>query len=87
MYRAPSGFRVILQVSLLPRCSSVGAMLSAATLGEALQLFGAAALDCLVAIFTESYISLVAVLLIFALFLSFAAAGGVGAPPHRGARP
>lgn len=66
-------------MSLLPRCSSVGAIISAATLGEALQLFAGAALDSLVAIFTESYISLVAVLLIFALCLSFAAAGGVGA--------
>lgn len=62
-------------------------MLSVATLGEAMQLFGAAALDCLVAIFTESYISLVAVLLIFALFLSFAATGGVGALPIPGRWP
>ena len=67
-----------LQVSVLPRCTSVGAALSAQTLGDALAAFFTAAVDSVVAIFTESYISLAAVLGMFTFTFCFAVAGGVG---------
>lgn len=63
---------------MLPRCGSVGAVLEAGTPLQALARFGEAALEAVAAIFTESYISLVALLSMFVLAFGFARSGGVG---------
>ena len=71
------------QVSVLPQCTPVGAILEAATLGKAVYLFINAVLQTALTIFTDSYISLAALLLLFFICFSLARSGGVGAiPPH-----
>ena len=74
-------------MSVIPRCTSVGAALSAQTLGQALRAFFGAAVESVVAIFTESFISLAAVLGMFTFCFCFAVAGGVGAPCEPGFYP
>jgi len=64
---------------VIPRCTSVGAALSAQTFGQAMRAFFGAAVESVVAIFTESFISLAAVLGMFTFCFCFAVAGGVGA--------
>ncbi|DBB07470.1 TPA: hypothetical protein ACH3X3_008941 [Trebouxia sp. C0006] len=72
-------FYFCLVVSVLPRCSSVSAVLDAHSLSEALQYVMEAVSDALGIIFTESYISLAALLAMFLMAFGFASAGGVGA--------
>ena len=68
---------------MLPQCTPVGAILEAATLGKAVYLFVHAVLQTALTIFTDSYISLAALLLLFFICFSLARSGGVGAiPPH-----
>ena len=47
------------QVSMMPRCTSVGAVLKAGSPLEGLQLFVAAGWEAVGTIFTESFVSLV----------------------------
>ena len=47
------------QVSVMPRCTSVGAVLKAGSPLEGLQLFVAAGWEAVGTIFTESFVSLV----------------------------
>ncbi|KAK9862826.1 hypothetical protein WJX84_007158 [Apatococcus fuscideae] len=76
-------FYFLLVVSVLPQCTPVGAILEAATLGQAVYLFVHAVLQTALTIFTDSYISLAALLLLFFICFSLARSGGVGAiPPH-----
>ena len=70
-----------LQVSVLPRCGRVAAVLEAPSLPAAAAAFGAAALDMASAIFMESYLSLTALVFLLLLSFGFARAGGVGAVP------
>jgi len=48
----------IRQVSMMPRCSSVGKVLAAGSPGEGARLFFAAGWEAVGTIFTESYVSL-----------------------------
>lgn len=68
-------------VSIFPRCGAGAAMLDAATPAEALVHFALAFADCLVAIVSESYLSLAMVIATFVIVLGFARTGGVGAAP------
>ena len=70
-----------LQVSVLPRCSSVGAILEARSFVEGLQLLFSAVGEAALVILTDSYISLGAVAFMFAMSFGFASSGGVGASP------
>ncbi|KAL3147784.1 hypothetical protein ABBQ32_002515 [Trebouxia sp. C0010 RCD-2024] len=72
-------FYFCLVVSVLPRCNSVSAVLDAHSLSQGLQLLMEAVTDALGIIFTESYISLGALLGMFLMTFGFASAGGVGA--------
>jgi len=69
----------LLVVSVLPRCSGVGEVLDAHSVGEVLRLFFTAAMNTVMEIFSRSYVSLAALGLIFAVTLGFAKSGGVGA--------
>ena len=57
-------------------------MLDAHTLGEALRCFALASADAVAAIFTESYVSLAAVLAMYVLCLCLAKSGGWGTIPY-----
>lgn len=70
-----------LQVSVLPRCGRVAAVLEAPSLPAAAAAFGAAALDTASAILLESYLSLAALVFLLLMSFGFARAGGVGAVP------
>ena len=70
-----------MQVSVLPRCNSVSAVLDAHSLTEALQLLLGAVGDAIGIIFAESYLSLAALMMMFLMAFGFASAGGVGASP------
>lgn len=63
-------------MSLMPRCTGVAEVLGAPSLAEAARHFLRAAAGALAAIFTESYVSLAALLAFFVLLLAFARAGG-----------
>ena len=69
------------QVSVLPRCNHVAAILDARTLAEGLQSLALAALDALTAIFAESFLSLGAVVAMVILCWCMASSGGYGAVP------
>lgn len=71
----------LLVISVLPRCTGVGEVLEAHTLGEAASLFFRAGADTIATILTESYISLAALILVFGILLGFCRSGGVGALP------
>lgn len=77
----------MLQVSVLPRCSRVTDILDAHTLLEALKFLVLAAVDALVAIFTESYLSLAAVLCLYVLCWCIAKSGGYGTIPGPAQQP
>jgi hypothetical protein len=68
-------------VSVLPRCSRVTDILDAHTLLEALKYLVLAAADALAAIFSESYLSLIAVLCLYVLCWCIAKSGGYGTIP------
>ena len=68
-----------LVLSVLPRCSGVGAMLDATSVMEVLRLFYATAWSTVEEIFAESYLSLAAVMFLFLIDFGFARSGGVGA--------
>lgn len=74
-------FYFCLVASVLPRCSSVSAVLDAHSLSEGFQLVVQAVVDALGIIFAESYISLAALVGMFLMTYGFASAGGVGASP------
>ncbi len=67
---------------MLPRCSRVADVLDARTAAGAAASFTAASLDALAAIFTQSYVSLAAVLAMYALCFCLAKGGGYGTIPH-----
>ncbi|MEW5320472.1 MAG: hypothetical protein WDW38_011542 [Sanguina aurantia] len=71
-------FYFLLIVSVIPRCSPIAAVVDAATAGEAAALLASAFFDTLLAIFSTSYVSLGAVLLMFGITLGLAKAGGAG---------
>ena len=74
-----------MQVSVLPRCATVARVLDAHTLAEALLHFAGAVGEAIAAIFLESYLSLLALSLLFLAAFGFARSGGVGAivgPPR-----
>ncbi len=75
------------QVSVLPRCSRVTDILDAHTLLEALGYLVLAAADALAAIFTESYLSLIAVLCLYMLCWCMAKSGGYGTIPGPAPQP
>ncbi|KDD72728.1 hypothetical protein H632_c2969p0, partial [Helicosporidium sp. ATCC 50920] len=66
-------------VSALPRCDGVDAVVEAASLPEAAWELARAALRVASGLFLESYVSLCAILVTFAVCLGFASSGGVGA--------
>ena len=66
------------QVSVLPRCTRVTDILDAHTVPEALKHLILAAADTVTAIFTESYVSLAAVIAMYVLCWCIACAGGYG---------
>ncbi|BDA40538.1 hypothetical protein COCOBI_01-1910 [Coccomyxa sp. Obi] len=74
-------FYFLMVVSVLPRCSRVTDILDAHTLLEAIKYLGLAALDALAAIFTESYLSLIAVFCLYLLCWCMAKGGGYGTIP------
>lgn len=69
----------MLVVSAIPRCGRLAAVLDAPSLGAALLSLAGAARDAVADIILESYVSLAAVVAMFALALGFASTGGVGA--------
>ncbi|KAK9823894.1 hypothetical protein WJX72_006230 [[Myrmecia] bisecta] len=69
----------MLVVSMLPRCTSVSAIVDAHNLPEAIAMFFSAAADAIVALFSESYLSLAALGFMFVMSLGFARSGGIGA--------
>lgn len=81
----------LLVVSVLPRCSGVADILDAHSVWEVVRLFANAAGDTVVEIFSQSYMSLAAVAVLFVITLGFAKSGGVGAingvPPAASRRP
>lgn len=72
---------------MLPRCTGVGEVMDASTLGAAAALFARAGADTLAAILSESYVSLATLLLLFAVLLGLARSGGIGAVPGESALP
>lgn len=71
----------MLTVSVLPRCGRVAAVLDASSLAAAAAAFADASLETAVAILTESYLSLAALVFLVLMTFGFARAGGVGAVP------
>ena len=69
------------QVSVMPQCGHVAAVLDAHSLAAACGAFGAAVGHAAGAIFTDAYLSLAALGLLFVLSLAFAKGGGAGAVP------
>ncbi len=69
------------QVSVLPRCHRLAAVLDARTASEAAAALAWAAADAVGAIFGESRVSLAALGVLFAICLGLARGGGVGAVP------
>ena len=81
----------LLVLSALPRCSEAGQIFMATSLFEAVELFFQAMLRTLIYIFSRSYVSLCAFIILFFITLGFARGGGVGAisgiPPAARRRP
>lgn len=69
----------LLVISCLPRCSGVTKILEAASIRDALCAAVSVGRDTIIDIFANSYISLTASILLFAIVLGFAKSGGVGA--------
>ena len=65
----------------MPQCGHVAAVLDAHSLWAACGAFGYAVLHAAGAIFTDSYLSLAALSLLFIMSLAFAKGGGAGAIP------
>lgn len=69
----------LLVISCLPRCSGVDKILEATSIMEALVAAVSVGRNTILDIFASSYISLIALILLFAIVLGFAKSGGVGA--------
>jgi len=84
-------FYYLLVISVLPRCTGVGAILEAQSVVEGMRLFFGAGLSTIAEIFESSYISLAAFAFLFMVVFGFAGSGGVGAisgiPPAARRRP
>jgi hypothetical protein len=72
-------FYYLLVISVLPRCTGVGAILEAQSVVQGLSLFTSAGLNTIAEIFESSYISLAAFAFLFMVVFGFAGSGGVGA--------
>ena len=66
---------------MLPRCSGVGEVLSAPTLGAAAAALARAGWGTVAAILGQSYLSLTVLLTLYVILLGFCRSGGVGAMP------
>jgi hypothetical protein len=73
----------LLVVSVMPRCSSVAAVLDAPTYGAALAQLAWAFADTLAAILLETYLSLGMLVLLVLICLGFCKGGGVGCQPSQ----
>ena len=70
-----------MQVSVLPRCGNIAAILDADSLWAAFLQFLVAAAETFGAILLESYLSLAALMGFYLMVFSFAKSGGIGAVP------
>ena len=77
----PSAPALPVQISVLPRCSGVGEVLEAQTLAGAGAAFARCAAATVLAILCESYLSLGALLFLFAVLFGLCRGGGIGAIP------
>lgn len=69
----------LLVVSVIPRCGRISCVLDATSIFEGIALMWRALGATIAEIFLESYVSLTAVVVLFAIALGFASTGGIGA--------